>query len=141
MISSINFESCHHVYLRGQSKGQRCHKSCEFGFCEKHMIFYKTNIYTQANFKITMSVKNVKDVIEVAVKRVYINIDSAIHLIPMNDLILFKKWVKAYDKNNIVLKLCLLKQSIIEDLYNEIIKLYIPIECQPFLKVYQLAFV
>jgi hypothetical protein len=127
---SIDFESCHHIYARGSGKGKRCNKPCDFGFCQAHMIIYNTK-YPSPEFKI-----KIKD-IESFLKDIENNIDILVYQVNFCDLIIFKKWIQSYNKY--ILKVLLLKESIILDLYHEIIKLYVPIECKPFIKVYQLA--
>lgn len=141
----IKFNNCCYIFARGRNRGLRCNKPCDFGLCEQDMIRFKLCVkqytYDKIYDKIIISSEISINVIENAVKSMESNIGNLMYYVNLNDLKKFNSWTQSYNKNILILKLLLLKESIIEDVYHEIIKLYVPIECDPFIKVYQLAFI
>lgn len=123
---ATDFNHCNYVFMNGYNSIQ-CLDICEFGLC--HLCSIRGEIMLIHNRLLRENIKiNNKIMIEKCFNTMKYDKNEMISLLNnycySTGFMVFNMWIKSSNQRHIIMKNLILKELIITDVYNEIIKMH-----------------
>jgi hypothetical protein len=123
---ATNFNQCNFVFRNGYNSFQ-CLEKCEFGLCDSCSIRGDIMLIHNRILRENIQINN-KIMVEKCFNTMHYEKEDIISLFNnyfySTVLIIFDMWMKSPNQQHIIKKHLILKELIISDIYNEIIKIH-----------------